>query len=119
MTTEVISSNTYRPVSKVVRTSSVKTFTNALKVFSNFVSFLKALQYLNIKVVGSTVTIQHETGTLVTFREDGNVDVISERNFVQKTKGLLHLNPASLEDDKYTDFEDFVNAQPERFKNCN
>lgn len=116
MSTEVISSNVYQPLNNKVNTKPVSLLTRAKKIILNGYSLLKALEYLNVKVENKTVVITHDVGTSVTFREDGNIDVCTERNFVQRTKGLLHLNPVNPSDDNYTNFEALLDAFPERFK---
>lgn len=117
MTTDIISSPVQQTSSKSQSQGiSYKLYADRLqKIANNFFHLLRSLEYLSIRLEDKTVVISHESGTTVAFREDGNIDVLSERNMIQRTKGLMHLNPATLEDDKYTSYEDLVRAYPERF----
>lgn len=119
MTTDIISTDIYKPETRPVTAVTQPWYFRAYKIAHNFYNLVRALEYLNVTVQNKTVVITHDVGTSVAFREDGNIDVLSQRNFVQQTRGLLHLNPVDINDDKYTTYEDITRAYPERFNQSN
>lgn len=52
-------------------------------------SFIKALQHLRVAAVGETVVLTHVSGTVISLRADGNVDLTPARNWNLTPKKLI------------------------------
>jgi hypothetical protein len=77
---------------------------------------LKALSLLDVIVDDKNNVAIVYAGSAVRLRADGNVDVVSSRNFLQLTAGVIHHNPLSIEHDNYVTFEALRQAYPELYE---
>lgn len=81
----------------------------------NLFHAIKALTVVDVNVDDQGNVGVVYAGSFMRLRADGNVDVVSSRNFLQVTKGVIHHNPLSIEHDDYTDFESLEAAYPELY----
>jgi hypothetical protein len=76
------------------------------RLISNLFQLLKVLSHTRIQLNDSgTLSVTHGNSQ-VRMRQDGNIDLIGSRNILMLTpRGLIHLNPVSVSDDRFTEYE--------------